>query len=157
VVGTVPQLPDSLKAGRVQGIEEIEPFASFAVGSGGVSVGDPFRSIGDEAYLGIFLADKTWADGNEDTVLKFNTALSKAADWIAQNEDASRDLLGTFSGAKGDTLASTPIPDFKFQTSAAEIASELGPDTSTWVDILKNVSDFQGDVKPADVLPSWAK
>jgi NitT/TauT family transport system substrate-binding protein len=157
VVGTVPQLPDQLKAGRVQAIEEIEPFAGFAVANGGVSAGDPFRSIGNEAYLGIMLSDKTWANQNEATIGKFTAALDEAAKWIAGNQDAARTVLGSYSGAKGDVLAKTPIPDFRFQTNGKDLAASQGPDLKTWINILKSTSDFKATVAPADLLPRWAK
>ena len=157
VVGTVPQLPDTLKAGRVDGIEEIEPFANMTVANGGVSLGSPFRSLGDEAFLGIFLASKDWADGNQQTVLKFNAALAQAADWIAKNQADALKLLGTYTGASEAVLAKTRIPDYKFQTSAADLAAVQGPDTETWIALLKEFGHFKGTVKTGDVLPSWAK
>ncbi len=58
VIGTVPQLPDLLRAGRVDAIEEIEPFATSAIRAGGIALGDPFRSIGDRAYIGIWLSQR---------------------------------------------------------------------------------------------------
>ncbi|MEU7632333.1 ABC transporter substrate-binding protein [Nocardia sp. NPDC049220] len=157
VVGTVPQLPDTLRAGRADGIEEIEPFASMTVANGGVSLGSPFRSLGDEAFLGIFLASKGWADANEETVLKFNTALAQAADWITANQADALELMGTYTGASKAVLAKTRIPDYRFQTTAADLASVQGADTETWIELLREFGNFKGRVSPADVLPGWAK
>ncbi|GJF06277.1 MULTISPECIES: ABC transporter substrate-binding protein [Pseudonocardia] len=156
VVGTVPQLPDTLKAGRVDGIEEIEPFAGMTVANGGVSLGSPFRSLGDEAFLGIFLASKDWADANQDTVLKFNTALAQAADWITKNQAESLKLLGSYTNTSEAVLSKTRLPDFKFQTTAADLKAVQGADTDTWIGLLKEFGNFKGSVTSADVLPSWA-
>jgi NitT/TauT family transport system substrate-binding protein len=157
VVGTVPQLPDALKAGRVNGIEEIEPFAGMAVAAGGKSIGDPFRSLGDEAYLSVFLASKQWADANKQTVLKFNTALAKAADWIKANPKDALTLLGSYTGASQVVLGKTTLPDYRFQTTAADLGTSQGQDTENWIALLKEFGGLKGTVTTADVLPSWAK
>lgn len=157
VVGTVPELPDQLNAGRVDAIEEIEPFAGIAVAKGGVSLGSPFRSIGDEAYLTILLSQKQWANENEAQLGKFTKALAEAADWIENNEDEARVILGEYTGAKGDILAKTPIADFRFQTTGQELAAEQVPDLEVWIDILQKTNDFKGSLKPVDLLPTWAQ
>lgn len=156
VSGTVPQLPDLLKAGRVDAIEEIEPFATSAAAAGGVSLGDPFRSVGDRAYIGIWLAQRQWADGHKDLVLRFNRALSEAAGWIEQNHDEAKQVLSSYTGLKGPVLDRVPIPEFHFSTTASDLASEQHRDLGTWIDILKNTSDFP-PVKLQDMMPSWAK
>jgi NitT/TauT family transport system substrate-binding protein len=156
VVGTVPQLPDTLRAGRVDGIEEIEPFAGMTVANGSVSLGDPFRSLGDEAYLGVFLASKDWADANEQTVLKFNSALAQAADWIKQNPKDALTLMGTYTGTSEDVLSKTTIPDFRIQTTAADLGAAQSKDVETWIGLLREFGNFRGNVTAADVLPSWA-
>lgn len=156
VIGTVPQLPDLLKAGRVDAIEEIEPFASAAIAAGGVSLGDPFRSISDRAYIGIWLSQQKWANDNRDLVLRFAQSLNDAATWIASHSDEAKTILGSYTGLQGPALEKTPIPEFQFATSAASVASQLRPDMDTWIDILKRTSDLK-PVKADQLLPDWAK
>lgn len=156
VSGTVPQLPDLLKAGRMEAIEEIEPFATSAVAAGGVSLGDPFRSVGDRAYIGIWLSQRQWANNHKDLVLRFNKALSEAATWIEANHDESKQILSSYTGLKGPVLDRVPIPEFHFSTTASDLAKEEGQDLGTWIDILKHTSDFPA-VKLNDMIPSWAK
>jgi NitT/TauT family transport system substrate-binding protein len=156
VVGTIPQLPDLLKAGRVDAIEEIEPFASIAIASGGVALGDPFRSIGDRALVGYWLSQRDWADKNKDLVLSFTTAMSEAADWIDANKDEAKSLLSSYTGLQGPVLEKTPIPGFSFSPTAADLQKQLVPDLQTWNDILKRTSDIK-PVEPHDLLPSWIK
>lgn len=156
VSGTVPQLPDLLKAGRVDAIEEIEPFATRAVAAGGVSLGDPFRAVGDRAYIGIWLAQRKWADDNKDLVLRFNAALDEAAKWIEANPKAAKEILSSYTGLKGPVLDLVPVPEFHFSTTAQDLSSEQRSDLTTWLDILKRTSDF-APVKLDDLLPSWAK
>ena len=156
VSGTVPTLPDILKAKRVDAIEEIEPFATSAIEAGGTALGDPFRSIGDRAYVGLFMSERSWANKNKDAILRFNTALSEAADWIHANEAESREILSSYTGLKGPVLAKTPIPQFHFSTTAEDLRKELRPDLQTWIDILRRTSDFP-QVALDDLLPEWAK
>lgn len=156
VTGAVPQLPDLLKAGRVDAIEEIEPFASAAIAAGGIALGDPFRSIGDRAYIGIWLSQRAWANTNKDLVLRFTQALDDAAKWIPANVDEAKTILSSYTGLQGPALAKTPIPDFQFNTTGANLSSELRPDLRKWTDIIQRTSDLK-PVKPDELLPSWAK
>jgi NitT/TauT family transport system substrate-binding protein len=156
VTGTVPQLPDLLKAGRVDAIEEIEPFATIAAAAGGKSLGDPFRSISDRAYVGIWLAQRKWGNDNKDTILRFNTALSEAATWIEENPAEAKEILSSYTGLKAPILDRIPIPSFHFSSTAEDLRSEQRTDLTTWLDILKRTSDFP-PVKLDDLLPSWAK
>lgn len=156
VIGTVPQLPDLLKAGRVDAIEEIEPFASLAIAAGGVALGDPFRPIGDKAYIGIWLSQQKWANDNRDLVLRFVQSLDAAAKWIDANPDEAKSILSSYTGLQGPALAKTPIPEFTFSTTPASLAANLGPDMQTWINILKKTSDLK-PVEVSQLLPAWAK
>jgi NitT/TauT family transport system substrate-binding protein len=156
VIGTNPQLPDLLKAGRVDAIEALEPFAGAAIAAGGVALGDPFRGIGDRAYVGYFLSARDWANGNKDLVLKFSQALADAAAWIEANPSDAKSILSSYSGLSGIALEKTPIPKFHLSTTPKDLASELLPDLKTWNDILQRTSDIK-PVKEAALLPDWAE
>jgi NitT/TauT family transport system substrate-binding protein len=156
VVGTIPQLPDLLKAGRVDAIEEIEPFAGIAIAAGGVALGDPFRSIGDRAFVGYWLAHRDWANKNQDVVLRYTEAMKEAADWVAANPDEARVFLSSYTGLQGPALGKTPILDFSFAPTVPEIQKQLVPDLQTWNAILKRTSDIR-PVAAGDLLPGWAK
>ena len=156
VIGTVPQLPDLLRAGRVDAIEAIEPFATSAIAAGGIALGDPFRSIGDRAFIGIWLAQRSWANNNQAVIMRFNTALDEATKWISANPAEAREILSSYTGLKGAPLQNTPIPDFHFSTSAEDLGAQQRPDLQTWLDILKRTSDFK-PVKVSDMLPIWTK
>jgi NitT/TauT family transport system substrate-binding protein len=156
VIGTVPQLPDLLRAGRVDAIEEIEPFATSAIQAGGVALGDPFRSIGDRAYIGLWLSQRAWANNNQDMVIRFTTALDEAAKWVAANPAEAREILSSYTGLKGPALEKTPIPEFHFSTTPQDLAAQQRADLKSWLDILARTGDFK-PVKIDDLVPSWAK
>lgn len=156
VIGTVPQLPDLLKAGRVDAIEEIEPFATRAIQAGGIALGDPFRSIGGRAYIGLWLSQRAWANNNQSVVMRFNTALDEATKWIYANSAEAREILGSYTGLKGAPLQATPIPEFHFSASPEDLGAQMRVDLQTWLDILKRTSDFK-PVKIDEMLPSWTK
>lgn len=156
VIGTVPQLPDLLKAGRVDAIEEIEPFASAAIAAGGVALGDPFRPISDRAYIGLWLSQQKWANDHRDLVLRFIQGLNDAATWIAKNPTEAKTILSSYTGLQGPALEKTPIPEFSFSTSPESLTSAARPDLQTWIEILKRTSDLK-PVAVNQLLPSWAK
>jgi NitT/TauT family transport system substrate-binding protein len=156
VIGTNPQLPDLLKAGRVEAIEALEPFAGAAIAAGGVPLGDPFRSISDRAYVGYFLSQRDWANANKDIVLRFSRALAEAAAWIEANPAEAKAILSDYSGLKGPALEKTPIPSFHIATTPADVASELLPDLETWNGILSRTSDIK-PVATSELVPNWAK
>ncbi|CAH1649525.1 NMT1 domain-containing protein [Hyphomicrobiales bacterium] len=156
VTGTVPQLPDLLKAGRVDAIEEIEPFATSAIAAGGTALGDPFRSIGDRAFIGLWLAERTWANENKDLVLRFNKSMDEASQWIVANNAEAREILSSYTGLKGVPLEKTPIPEFHFSSTAEDLSKQLRADLDLWSDILKRTSDFP-QVNTNELLPNWAK
>jgi NitT/TauT family transport system substrate-binding protein len=155
VIGTVPQLPDLLRAGRVDAIEEIEPFATSAIAAGGIALGDPFRSIGDRTFIGLWLSQRAWANNNQDLILRFTAALDEATKWMSANPAETREILSSYTGLKGPALEKTPIPEFHFSTNSADLAAQHRPEFQTWLDILKRTSDFK-PVKVDDILPSWA-
>jgi NitT/TauT family transport system substrate-binding protein len=156
VLGTVPQLPDLLRAGRVDAIEEIEPFATFAIQAGGIALGNPFRSISDRAFIGLWLAQRDWANKNQDLVLRFNRAMAEAATWIHANMGEAKEILGSYTGLKDTALEKTPLPEYHFSTTAADLSAQHLPEFRTWNDILAKTSDIK-PVKVEDLLPSWAQ
>jgi NitT/TauT family transport system substrate-binding protein len=156
VIATIPQLPDLLKAGRVDAIEEIEPFAGMAIAAGGVALGDPFRGIGDRAFIGYWLAQRDWANKNEDLVLRVNDAMSEASDWIRANGDEAKAILGSYTGLQGPALEKTPIPAFSFSPTVADLQKQIVPDLKEWNEILKRTSDIR-PVEVSNLLPAWVK
>jgi NitT/TauT family transport system substrate-binding protein len=156
VVGTVLQLPDLLRGKRVDAIEEIEPFATSAVAAGGVALGDPFRAIGNRAYIGLWLTQRDWANSHESAVMRFTAAMDEAAKWIPANLSEAREILSSYTGLKGKPLEATPIPEFHFATSPQDLGKEMRPDLQGWLVILKRTSDFPA-VKVQDILPNWTK
>ncbi len=156
VIATIPQLPDLLKAGRVDAIEEIEPFAGMAIGAGGVALGDPFRGIGDRAFIGYWVAQRDWANNNQDLVLRMNDAMSEASDWIRHNGEEAKAILGSYTGLQGPALEKTPIPAFSFSPTVADLKKQIIPDLQEWNEILKRTSDIR-PVEVSKLLPAWVK
>jgi ABC-type nitrate/sulfonate/bicarbonate transport system substrate-binding protein len=154
VTGAASQLPDLLKAGRVNAIEEIEPFATGAIAAGGVDLGEPFRSVSDRAFIGIWLSERSWASKNKDLILRFSKALDEAAKWIVDNNAEAKEILSAYTGLKGVVLEKTPIPEFHFSTTSEDLNKQLRPDLSVWLDILRRTSDFP-PVGLDTLLPNW--
>ena len=158
VIGTNPQLPDLLKAGRVEAIEALEPFAGAAIAAGGVPLGDPFRSIGDRAYVGYFLSQRDWANANKDIVLRFSSGAGGGGglDRSQPRRSQSHSQRLQRQYLKGPALEKTPIPSFHIATTPGDLASELLPDLKTWNDILSRTSDIK-PVATSEIIPNWAK
>lgn len=158
VATTVPTAPDMLKSGRVDAIEEIVPFSTQAVEAGGISLGDPFRSVADKDFVNLWLANRDWANKNKKSVLAFNAALDDAQAWLEDksNDAEAKEIQGSYTGLSGAALANTPIPAFEFSTTESQLHETLHDELGTWIQIMKDTSDYNGTVAPADLLPSWA-
>ena len=98
--------------------------------------GDPFRGISDRAFIGYWLAQRDWANKNQDLVLRVNDAMSEASDWIRANGDEAKAILGSFTGLQGPALDKNGLhPTFSFSPTVADLKKEIVPDLQEWNEI----------------------
>ena len=82
VEAPTPNLPDQLKAGRIDAVEALEPIASKLIKAGNVSICAPFDAIGDPLATNFWLAQGSWANKNRAAVDRFVTSLKEGQAFI---------------------------------------------------------------------------
>jgi NitT/TauT family transport system substrate-binding protein len=165
VVATPPQLPDQLKAKRVDAVLAIEPFGTMAVNQGGISLGDSVQlDLADEAkttggrlYQTDFVANRDWADQHKDLVLRFAEAMQDACNFMQNpaNDQAVRKTMGDFTGLSGEALKLAPIPDCHPSTTPEAIYQDQTSSIKIFIGLLKRVGELDKSVDPEDLLPNW--
>lgn len=144
-------MADQLKAKRVDAVMPLVPFVQSVLASvpGSVNLGDPGLSVGKDGITqGSFLmADKSWAKNNADTVCSVEKAAVEAIDFIKSNPDETREILAGYSGISMDVLKDLNLGEFR--------AYETAEDLEQWLEVMKTVGGFTGNVNVADmVVPS---
>ena len=143
-----PNLPDQLKAGRVDAVEALEPFASQLKKTGNVSIGDPFSEIADPLATNFWVAQGSWARANRDATERFVTAMNQAKEFIAQNGAEARRILQGYTGMPEPVAAAVPLPTYEFQVRAGDL--------DKWVGVLKEIGQFDGKVDTKKLVVSDA-
>jgi ABC-type nitrate/sulfonate/bicarbonate transport system substrate-binding protein len=148
VEGGVPVLPDQLKAGQVDAIECLQPYANKLVSGGGISLGDPFASIAQDATINLWLANKQWADGHRAQVQDWQAAMTDAAQFIQSNDAEARQVLQKYLKLPPEVVKTFPLQGFDSSLKPEEL--------STWLQVMKKVGGFQGSVQADKLVPNWA-
>ena len=143
-----PTLPDQLKAGRIDAVEALEPFATTLKQNGAVSLGDPFAAISQPLATNFWIANGAWARENTEVIDKYVAALEQAVDYIEANPKPSRKILQGYTNMPPKISQLVPLPTYEFDIRA--------DDLSKWVDVLKEVGQFKGDVDPQKLVLSDA-
>ena len=141
-----PNLPDQLKAGRIDAVEALEPFATNLKNAGNVSLGDPFASIADTLATNFWMAQGAWARDNEVVIDRFVKSLEEAVAFIEQNPAESRQVLQAYTGMPAPVANSVPLPTYNF-----EVRTE---DLGKWVKVLKDIGQLNGNVDEKQLVLS---
>ncbi len=135
-----PNLPDQLKAGRLDAVEALEPFATNLKRDGFVSIGDAFSHIADPLATNFWVAQGRWARENRAAVDRFVQSLREAQTSIQQNNAQARQILQGYTGMPAPVANSVPLPTYNF-----EIRTQ---DLTRWVQVLRDIGQFNGNVDP---------
>ena len=135
-----PNLPDQLKAGRLDAVEALEPFASNLKREGFVSIGDPFSAIADPLATNFWMAQGSWARQNRPAIDRFVQSLKEAQAFIEQNNTEARQILQGYTGMPAPVANSVPLPTYNFDIRTQDLGR--------WVQVLKDIGQFGGNVDP---------
>ncbi len=149
VEAPTPNLPDQLKAGRIDAVEALEPIASQLIKAGNVSIGAPFDAIGDPLATNFWLAQGSWADKNRDAVGRFVQSLKQGQAFIDQNPAEARRILQEYTKLPEAVASTVPLPTYNYDIRAADL--------DTWVKVLKDIGEFNGQVDTRKLVLSPAK
>jgi NitT/TauT family transport system substrate-binding protein len=134
-----PNMLDQLKAGQVDAVELIYPFASLAQQAGMPSLGDPERALSPN-YLGAtyWTATKQWATANAGSVAAFRAALQQADQWIKANPDKAYQVAASYTKVTPDQAKLVPLGDYTTDIAPADLR--------VWGDAMKTFGGFGGNV-----------
>ena len=149
VEAPTPNLPDQLRAGRIDAVEALEPIASQLIRAGNVSISAPFDAIGTPLATNFWLAQGSWANKNRDAVARFVTSLKEAEAFIAQNPTEARRILQEYTKLPEAVASSVPLPTYNFDVRAGDL--------DLWVKVLKDIGEFNGQVDTKKLVLSAGK
>ena len=129
-----PNLPDQLKAKRIDAVEALEPFASNLKSQGNVSIGDPFSPIADPLATNFWMAQGTWASDNRDAIRRFVTSLEEAVTSIQQNPTEARRILQEYTKMPAPIAASVPLPTYDFEVRTGDL--------QRWAKVLEDIGQL---------------
>lgn len=133
-----PQMPDQLKAGRLDAAEIQEPYAQVLLKQGYHNVGYPLEAVGEPCYMASWIASGGWARSHKKEVAAFQKSLGQANQFIAENPDQARDILAKYTGAPADLIKQAPLADFSTENTVDTLKQ--------WDPVLRAVGDFKAQV-----------
>jgi ABC-type nitrate/sulfonate/bicarbonate transport system substrate-binding protein len=116
-----PAMIDQLKAGRVDAVEQLEPFVGQMLGMGFKSIGDPLLTVADPVLFPFWIADATWARAHRDVLKKWAASLEAALAVIKSDDKKARAVLAKYSGLPDAVVARIPIPAYDFKITPAQL------------------------------------
>jgi ABC-type nitrate/sulfonate/bicarbonate transport system substrate-binding protein len=127
-----PAMMDQLKSGRVDAVEQLEPFVGQMLAAGFKSIGAPLLAIADPVLFPFWIADATWARNNRGVLKRWVASLEAGLQVINSDEPKARRILATYSGLPEAIVARIPLPHFDFTISPQQL------------DVWRNVMVSQG-------------
>src|SRR5258708_26144744 len=88
-----PNMPDQLKAKRVDAVESLEPFAGALLANGNVSIATPLLSVGKEVLFPFWICQTPWARANLATIKAWIAALEDPKTFIEKNPADPRKIM----------------------------------------------------------------
>lgn len=139
-----PNMGDQLKAGNVDAVEALEPFAGALLAAGNVSLGDPLLAAGDEVLFPFWISDGTWARGNRPVIKAWIDALTEAETYMTANPGEARAILAKYSRLPPEIVAKVPLPTYRFTIKP----DELG----VWIEVLKDLGQLSVAVDKTKIV-----
>lgn len=116
-----PNMMDQLKAGRVDAVEQLEPFVGLMLANGFRSLGDPLLAIADPVLFPYWIADGDWARAHRDVIKKFVAGLEGGLQIIKSDEKKARAVLAKYTGLPEQVVARIPIPHYDFSIKPEQL------------------------------------
>jgi NitT/TauT family transport system substrate-binding protein len=125
-------MSDMLKSGRVDAVEQLEPFVGQMLAAGFKSLGDPLLAVADPVLFPFWIADADWARANRIVLKRYVTSLEAALQVIKRDDAKARAVLAKYSGLPEAVIARIPLPAYDFRITPAQL------------DVWRNVMVTQG-------------
>jgi NitT/TauT family transport system substrate-binding protein len=129
-----PTMPDQLKAGNVDAVEALEPFAGQLLAAGNSSLGDPLLSISDEVLYTFWISDRKWAADNPAVINAWVASLDQAKQFMDANPQEARAILAKYTGLPEAVVQKIPFVTYRFSLDPHDFA--------IWVNVLKDIGQI---------------
>jgi NitT/TauT family transport system substrate-binding protein len=139
-----PNMPDQMKASRVDVAEAVQPFASRMVADGNLSLGDQLLQVANPARSTVWIADKDWAETHKPIIAKWAAALREAKAFIESNPEQARDILAKYTKLPPEVTKSLPLPHFEVALQPSEI--------DTWIKVMEELGRLRRPLAGKDLI-----
>ena len=133
-----PNMGDQLKAGNVDAVEALDPFAGQLLAAGNRSIGDPLLWEGDEVLYTFWIAQGKWAETHRREIAAWVTSLQQAKEFIDANPDEARTILAKYTRLPAPVVEKIPFPTYRFSLRLRDLG--------VWVAVLKELGQIAGAV-----------
>ena len=133
-----PNMPDQLKAGNVDAVEALEPFAGQLLAAGNRSLGDPLLSVSDEVLYTFWISERKWAADNHAVIEAWVASLTEAKHFIDANPLEARAILAKYTRLPEAVVQKIPFVTYRFSLDPRDFA--------VWVSVLKDLGQITRSV-----------
>ena len=129
-----PNMPDQLKAGNVDAVEALEPFAGQLLAAGNRSLGDPLLSVSDEVLYTFWISERKWAADNHAVIDAWVASLNQAKEFMDANPQEARAILAKYTKLPEAVVQKIPFVTYRFSLDPQDFA--------VWVNVLKDLGQI---------------
>ena len=129
-----PNMPDQLKAGNVDAVEALEPFAGQLIAAGNRSLGDPLLSVSDEVLYTFWISERKWATDNHAVIEAWIASLDQAKQFMDANPQEARAILAKYTKLPEAVVQKIPFVTYRFSLDPQAFA--------VWVNVLKDLGQI---------------
>jgi NitT/TauT family transport system substrate-binding protein len=108
-----PDMNPALDSKRVDAAFEVEPAFSGGKAAGGTVVFHSYEETAPNMTVATYFASKDYIAKNGDVVERFQRAIKKSLEYAAQNPDAVRKAIGTYTDIPAEVLDKITLPVWK--------------------------------------------
>jgi len=143
-----PNMADQLKAGNVDAVESLEPFAGQLLAAGNRSLGDPLLLAGgDEVLYPFWISQSKWAEGHRGVIEAWVASLEQAKEFIDANPGEARAVLAKYTRLPTPVVEKIPFPTYRFSLRSQDFA--------IWVTVLKDLGQIATSVDESRLVVNF--
>jgi NitT/TauT family transport system substrate-binding protein len=127
-----PDMNAALEAKRVDAAFEVEPAYSGGLAGGGTPVLHSYEELAPNMTVATYFASKEYIAKNGDVIDRFKRAIEKSLEFSAQNPDAVRKAVGSYTEIPAEVIAKIHLPVWKSDlneptiSQVADLAKKYG-------------------------------
>ena len=116
-----PDMITALEAGRIDAAWVVEPFASQGQAGGARSIFAPFEAVSPDLTVATYFTTEQYIEQNGDVVDRFVRAMEKSLAFAAENPDAARKVVLTYTKIPPAAVEKMRLPNWNPEYNDASI------------------------------------